>query len=228
MIVGVTLFGFSLTLLAYILAKAVYKRIRIPFLLPVLTATASIMILLTVFNVSYETYYIGAQWFDHLLGPAVVALALPLYRQLPLVIKYLRTILVSVSIGAVIGVSTGLLLAGELGVKEELQLSIVPKSVTAPVAMDVAASLGGVPALAAVFVAVAGIGGSVISSYIFQLAHIHHPLARGIGLGCASHAIGTAKALEYGEQEGAISSIAMTISAIVVSIIAPLLVFLLY
>lgn len=142
--------------------------------------------------------------------------------------KYVKPIIVSVSIGAIIGISTGLLLASLVDVAKELHLSIVPKSVTAPVAMDIAQSLGGVPALAAVFVAVAGIGGSVLSSYVFILFKIEHPLARGIGLGSASHAIGTAKALEYGEEEGAISSIAMTISAIFVSIIAPLLVFLLY
>lgn len=213
-------------LLVYHLMRKLYARFSIPFLLPIVTGTTVIVVILLVFNIPYTTFMLGGEWIEFFLGPAVVALAYPLYMQRAMLKKYFLAIMSGVLVGAVIGIVSGLQLAKWLGVESMLAYSLVPKSVTTPVAMDVAKTIGGIPPLAAIFVMVAGIGGVVVAPYIFKLFRIDHFVGKGVGTGAASHAIGTTKALENSEEEGAASSVAMTLSAIVVSIIGPLLVFL--
>ncbi|MBU8905258.1 LrgB family protein [Desertibacillus haloalkaliphilus] len=224
----IALIAISFTVFIYMAAKKFNQRFPNPFTLPLLVGTAVMVIFFVAFQIDYDTYMIGGQWIEMLLGPAVVALAYPLYKQWEMLKTYFVPIMTGVLIGAVIGVVSGLQLAKWLGVEEEVIYSLVPKSVTTPVAMDVAATLGGAPPLAAIFVMVAGLGGVVLSPYVLRWFKIDHYLGKGIGIGSASHAIGTAKALENGEKEGAASSVAMTLSAIVVSIIGPMLVFLIY
>ncbi|WP_078555551.1 LrgB family protein [Bacillus alkalicellulosilyticus] len=218
--------GLGGTILVYMLTRKLYERYPNPFTLPILLSTTSIVIVLLFFKIPYESYQIGAQWIEKLLGPAVVALAYPLYKQWKLVSTYAVPIIVGVVVGACIGITSGFYFALWLGVENEIIYSVLPKSVTTPVAMEVSGDIGGVPSLAAIFVMIAGIGGTVLSPFCYKLFRIHHEVARGIGLGSASHAVGTAKAIEYSQQEGAISTVAMTLSAIVVSIIIPILVIL--
>ncbi len=210
----------------YFCTRWIYRRFPSPFTLPLLLGTIIIILILLVFRIPYETYYHGGKWLEMLLGPAVVALAYPLYYQLDLVKKYALAIVIPVCLGAVVGVLSGYYFAKLLGMEEAIIASIVPKSVTTPVAMDVAKALGGISPLAAVIVMIAGISGAVLSPYVFRLFRITSELAKGIAIGSASHAIGTAKALENSEREGVASSVAMIISAIVVSITAPILIFL--
>ncbi|OLO40194.1 hypothetical protein BTR23_06760 [Alkalihalophilus pseudofirmus] len=223
-----TLFFIGLTIIVYIGARLFYQKYPYPFTLPLVVATIVMICILVVFNIPYDTYKVGGEWIEKLLGPAVVALAYPLYKQLSMLKKYFTSIVVGVLVGAIIGIVSGLQLAKWMGVEEMVVYSLIPKSVTTPVAMEVAATLGGAPPLAAVFVMVAGIGGVVLAPYFFKWFKINHYIGKGIGTGSASHAIGTAKALENSEEEGAASSVAMTLSAIVVSIVGPMLVFLLY
>lgn len=218
----------ALTIVIFILMRTVYERFPTPLLTPILTSTVCIVLLLLFFNMSYETYMIGGQVIDHLLGPAVVALAYPLYKQRHILIAQWLPMIGGIAAGAVIGILSGLWMAQSLGVADEIVLSVVPKSVTTPIAQEIAAELGGWPSLAAVFVMIAGIGGVVIAPYVFRWCRLNSDLGRGIGLGSAAHGVGTAKALEYGEKTAAVSSIAMTLSAIFASVLAPLLVFLLY
>ncbi|WP_332697550.1 LrgB family protein [Halalkalibacter lacteus] len=221
----VTAIGFFfLTIVTYLAAKAFYKRYPFPFTLPLLISTIIIIIILLLFQVPYDTYHSGGRWLEYLLGPAVVALAYPLYRQLTMLKRNFLAIFISVSAGGVVGIMSGLLFAKWLGIEQDLISSLVPKSVTTPVAMDIALTIGGIPPLAAVLVTVAGIGGVVLAPYVFKRCKIVSEFAKGIGTGSAAHAIGTAKALENSEEEGAASSIAMTLSAIIVSIIGPILV----
>ncbi|WP_096202626.1 LrgB family protein [Bacillus sp. FJAT-45350] len=215
-----------LTVGVYFGARKFYQKYPNPFTLPILIGTIIMILILVVFKIPYDTYMVGGKWIEMLLGPAVVALAYPLYKQWEMLKKYFFSIIIGVSIGAVIGILSGLQLAKWLGIEEMIIYSLVPKSVTTPVAMDIAQTLGGAPPLAAIFVMVAGIGGVVLGPYMYKWFKIHHFLGKGIGIGSASHAIGTAKALENGEREGAASSIAMTLSAIVVSILGPMIVFL--
>ena len=222
------LFFISLTVGVYWGARLFYQKYPYPFTLPLVVGTIVMIAILVVFQIPYDTYSIGGEWIEKLLGPAVVALAYPLYKQLSMLKKYFTSIVLGVFVGAIIGIVSGLMLAKWLGVEEMLIYSLVPKSVTTPVAMDVAKTLGGAPPLAAIFVMVAGIGGVVLAPYLFKWFKINHYIGKGIGTGSASHAIGTAKALENSEEEGAASSVAMTLSAIVVSVLGPMLVILLY
>ncbi len=171
---------------------------------------------------------VGGKWIDWFLGPGVVALAYPLYKNWEILKKYSVSILVGVFVGAVIGVSTGLLLAKWISFDEAIIYSIIPKNTTTPIAMEVSQSLGGIASMAAVFVMVAGISGAILGPFVLKWSGVHHFLGRGVGFGSASHAIGTTKAMENSEQEGAISTVAMTVSAIMVTIVSPILVYLLY
>lgn len=223
-----TIISLIITILIYLAAKAFYRKFSFPFTLPLLIATIVLIALLLVFRIPYETYYTGGQWLEKLLGPAVVALAYPLYRQINILKRYFTAITVSVGAGAIVGIVSGIMLAKWVGIEQTLISSLVPKSVTIPVAMDIAVTIGGIGPLAAVLVTVAGIGGVVLSSFIFKWCRITNEIGKGMGRGSASHAIGTAKALESSEREGAASTVAMTLSAIIVSVVGPMLVFLLY
>lgn len=212
------------TVLAYLFARWLYKRIYTPLLLPIAVATGVIILFLVIFNISYETYMIGGKWIHLLLGPAVVSLAYPLYQQRDVLRQLALPILIGTFVGAVIGVATGIILARVFRIEDALLYSLLPKSVTTPVAMDISESLGGIGSLAAVFVMIAGITGAMVSRHIFTLFRMDSKVGRGVGLGSASHAIGTARALESSQLEGSISTIAMIVSAIFVSLITPILV----
>lgn len=212
------------TIMIYFLARKVHQKIPIPLLLPIILATMIIIILLVLFDIPYETYMIGGDWINQLLGPAVVALAYPLYQQRETLKKFILPILIGTFFGAVIGISSGVLLTKWAGFTDTLIYSITPKSVTTPIAMDIAQSIGGIMPLAAIFVIIAGVSGGIMAPPIYKLLSIEHDVSRGLSLGSASHAIGTAQALEYGNLAGSIGSIAMVLSAIFVSLIsAPLI-----
>ncbi|MEW9675557.1 LrgB family protein [Lentibacillus sp. L22] len=209
------------TLLIYLFSIKVHQRINFSFTAPVIIATFLIIVGLLVFKIPYETYMVGGDWINKLLGPAVVALAYPLYQQRDTLRQLIIPILGGTLTGAVVGVSTGILLAKWAGFDKLIIYSLGPKSVTTPVAMAIADSTGGITPLAAVFVMIAGIGGVMISSFILKFFRVNHYLGKGVGLGCASHAMGTASAMESNPLEGSISTVAMVVSAVVVSIITP-------
>lgn len=220
----ISLFIIVGTIIAYLIAKWVYTRVYTPLLLPVFVATVLIVIFLLSFNISYDTYMIGGEWINKFLGPAVVALAYPLYQHRDILKRLAIPIISGTFIGAIVGIISGVLLAKVVGFDEELIYSLLPKSVTTPVAMDISNSLGGIASLAAVFVMIAGIAGAMFGKVIFKLFRIHHSVGHGVGFGSSSHAIGTAKALESSELEGSISTVAMILSAVFVSLITPYLV----
>jgi predicted murein hydrolase (TIGR00659 family) len=209
------------TLMIYTFARQIHIRVARTFTLPVIVSTFIILVILITFHIPYETYMIGGDWINELLGPAVVALAYPLYQQRDILKQVMMPILWGALIGAVVVISTGILLAKWAGFDELVIYSLTPKSVTTPVAMAVTESIGGITPLAAVFVMIAGIGGVLMGASIFKLFRIDHYLGRGVGLGSASHALGTAKALESSLLEGSISTIAMVVSAVLVSILTP-------
>ncbi|SEH50998.1 TIGR00659 family protein [Halobacillus karajensis] len=210
-----------LTIITYKGATLVYQRFRRMYTAPIILSTVAIIIFLLVCHFSYETYMVGGKWIDHLLGPAVVALAYPLYQYRDILKKMVLPVLTGTFVGAVVGISSGLLLSKWTGFSELIIYSIVPKSVTTPVAMSIAESSGGVMSLAAVFVMIAGIGGVLIHPAVMRVARLQGQIGRGVGMGSASHAIGTATAMERDHLEGSVSTIAMVLSAVIVSILAP-------
>ncbi|WP_099159023.1 LrgB family protein [Virgibacillus ndiopensis] len=209
------------TLLIYLFSIKIHEKYDYTFTVPVIIATFVIVSILLIFHIPYDTYMLGGDWVNHLLGPAVVALAYPLYQQRNVLKQLLFPVFCGTFIGAFVGVSTGILLAKWAGFDQLIIYSLAPKSVTTPVAMAITDAAGGATPLAAVFVMIAGIGGVLLSSTIMNYFKIDHYIGRGVGMGCASHAIGTATIMEESHLSGAISTIAMVVSAVVVSIITP-------
>lgn len=222
--IWITLIAIVGTLIAYYMATWLYRRFHMALLLPVAIATLLVILVLIIGGISYDTYMIGAKWIDIFLGPAVVSLAYPLYQNRSILKQLKKPIIYGTFIGAIIGIMTGVFMAKIIGFEPTVIYSLTPKSVTTPVAMDISRSLSGISSLAAVFVMIAGIFGAMVSTFAFKICHLKHPIGRGVGLGTASHAIGTSRALENSLEEGSISTIAMILSAIFVSVLAPLLI----
>ncbi|MDR7078752.1 putative murein hydrolase (TIGR00659 family) [Neobacillus niacini] len=215
-----------LTVIAFFVMTRLYKRFSYSFFIPVLTATVLIIIILVVLNIPYKSYMLGGQWINSLLGPAVVALAYPLYKQRHFLLTHMIPILGGVLIGAISGMVSVSILAKLFGMSHPLILSIIPKSLTTPVAIEVARGLGGNASMAVISVMIAGIFGVIAAPTIFKFARVHSPIGRGIALGSASHALGTSKAAEYGELAFSMSSITMTLCAIIGSFLGPIVVWL--
>ena len=215
-----------LTVAAYFLMTQLYNRYSYSFLIPILTATILIIVILLVFHIPYKNYMIGGQWISSLLGPSVVALAYPLYKQRHFLINHLFPILGGVLIGAISGMVSVGLLGKMLGINHSLILSIIPKSLTTPVAIEVARGLEGNVSMTIVSCMIAGIFGAIVAPTIFKFMRVHSPVGRGIALGSASHSMGTSKAAEYSELTFSMSSVTMTLCAIIGSFLGPIVVWL--
>ncbi|MCQ6266630.1 LrgB family protein [Fictibacillus sp. WQ 8-8] len=211
-----------ITVFLFIAMKKVYERWNSPFLIPVLTTTFVIIMILLLTHIPYEKYMEGGKWIEELLGPGVVALAYPLYLYRDSLKRHQVSIIVGVFTGTLVGVTTVFLFASAIGTSKKTILSMLPKSVTTPVAMEIARLTHGSPALASVFVIIAGISGAVFAPRWFNWLRLKTPLARGLGIGTSSHAIGTSKAMEFGEETAAYSSVAMGLSCIIASVLVPL------
>lgn len=210
------------TIFVFFVMKKVYARFATPLLLPVLTTTITVIVLLQIFDVTYDSYINGAKWIDAMLGPAVVSMAYPLYAQREIIIKNKFSILISVIVAMLSGLISVIVFATLLNFDNELILSLLPKSITTPVAMQISESIGGIPSLTAVFVILAGLTGALTGPFIFKICRIEKVISRGVSMGSASHGIGVAKLSEYGEQALSMGTVSMTLSAVVGSFICPL------
>ncbi|QUW22445.1 LrgB family protein [Sporosarcina sp. Marseille-Q4063] len=215
------------TVILYLTMRYTYARFPIAVLHPVLTSTAIIILLLLVFNVSYESYMVGGKWIEKFLGPSVVALAYPLYNQRTVVIKYRNAIVLGVASGLLTAMGSILLFAKLFQFENEMIQSIIPKSITTPVAIQLSSALGGIPSLTAAFVMIAGFSGVILGPLVMKYTRIQSPLSKGLALGSASHALGVAKSTEYGELSLSMASVSMTLSAVAGSVVGPLFILLL-
>ena len=216
------LLGLTLTLLAYQAAFAIYRRSGShPLANPVLIAVSALVAFLMLTGTRYETYFAGAQFVHFLLGPATVALAIPLYTQ----IRRVRAMLLPVVAGLLAGSATAALsavaVARLLDASPATQLSLAPKSVTTPIAMGVAERIGGIPSLTAVLVIITGILGAVGGRYVFDALRVRDPAIRGFAIGVASHGIGTARAFQVSEQSGAFAALAMGLNGALTALLLP-------
>ncbi|WP_137701360.1 LrgB family protein [Marimonas lutisalis] len=218
------LFHLTLTLVAFQAALKLFEKAgRNPLLNPVLGAVLIVVAVLWATGTDYGTYFEGAQFVHFLLGPATVALAVPLYRQLHRVRQSALAIVASLLTGSFVAMISAVLLVRVMGGAEEIMISIAPKSVTAPVAMGIAEQLGGVPSLTAVLVIVTGIFGAMFGPMILTVAGVRDWSARGLAIGTASHGIGTARALQVNETAGAFAGLAMGLNALATAILLPVL-----
>jgi predicted murein hydrolase (TIGR00659 family) len=218
------LLALTLTLLAYLGGLWLYRRSgQNPLVNPVLIAVVAIVGLLFATGTDYRTYFDGAQFVHFLLGPATVALAIPLYRQVQQVKKSLVAILVAVIGGSLTAAGSAVAIAWLLGASKQTILSMAPKSVTAPVAMGIAEEIGGLPTLTAVVVILTGITGAMAATTVLRMLRIDDQRAGGLAIGVASHGIGTARAFQVGEVAGAFSGLAMGLNALATAILIPVL-----
>jgi predicted murein hydrolase (TIGR00659 family) len=213
-----------LTIIIFVGFRRLYLRFPLPFLIPTLTSTIVIIIILSYKHISYHTYMTGGQWINDLLGPAVVALAYPLYKQREVVRKNFLPVILGILSGVIIGMVSGLLLGEIFGFSKDLLLAVLPKSVTTPVAMQITTGLGGDASTTIVFTMISGFTGVILGPSILKLFKIDSDMGRGIALGTASHGVGTSKANEFGGHAVSFSSAAMTLSAIIGTVIAPIIV----
>jgi predicted murein hydrolase (TIGR00659 family) len=218
------LLSLTLTLLAYKTGLWLYsKSNQNPLANPVLIAVCGLVALLSLTGTDYHTYFEGAQFVHFLLGPATVALAIPLYRQVQLVRKSAVAISVAVICGSLTATLTAVGIGWLLGASEQTLLSLAPKSVTTPVAMGISEQLGGLPSLTAVAVILTGIVGAMAGSGLLKLMRIDDSRAGGLAIGVASHGIGTARALQINEVAGAFSGLAMGLNALATAVLIPVL-----
>ncbi|MDD0838998.1 LrgB family protein [Curvibacter sp. HBC61] len=217
----------ALTLLAYLGAVALYQRSgHKPFLIPVLTAVAFIIAVLMLTGTPYPTYFDGAKFVHFLIGPATVALAVPLFSQFQRLRRIWRPVLVALLVGSLTAMVSAVGIAWALGGTRETLLSLMPKSSTMPIAMAMAERWGGLPSLAAVAVAVTGVGGAIMARPLLNLAGIQDPAVRGFTVGITAHAIGTARALQVHETAGAFSALAMGLNGVATALLMPLVIWL--
>jgi predicted murein hydrolase (TIGR00659 family) len=216
--------GLTVTLGAYVFGRWIFRRSgQFPLLNPVLIAVLTLVTVLYLGGVDYHTYFEGAQFVHFLLGPATVALAVPLYRQFQSVRRSALSLGVALVAGSLTAVGAALLIGWGMGASREVLISLAPKSVTTPVAMGIAELAGGLPSLTAVLVILTGILGASIGTTVLKLVGVVDPRATGFAIGLASHGIGTARALELGETQGAFAGLAMGLNALLTAVALPLI-----
>lgn len=218
------LFQITLTLIIYLIVNRIYKKFHFFLFNPLLLASVVIIYILKYAGVDYSVYSKGGDMITFLLGPATVALGVPLYRQIPVIRSNFKAIAAGVILGSVTAIVSTLFIAKALGASRETLLSIAAKSTTMPIAIGITENLGGNDKIIVLAVAVTGIFGGVIGAEIMRLTGIKNKVAIGIGIGTASHAGGTSRAIQIGETEGSMSGAAIVLTGLVTATIAPLLV----
>ncbi len=218
------LFQITFTLVIYTVVNRLYKRIHFFLFNPLILAPAIMLFVLHYARVDYEVYAKGGDMIKFLLGPATVALGVPLYKQIPIIRSKLRPILTGVFVGSITAVVSTVFLAKALGANTDTLISIAAKSTTMPIALGITEMLGGNDKLIVLGVAVTGIFGGSIGPEVMRLVRVKSKIAIGVGIGTSSHAGGTSRALLLGETEGSMSGAAIVLTGLVTALIVPYLV----
>ncbi len=215
---------FILTLVigTYIASTILYRKTKISLLHPLLTSILLIIAVLQITGISYETFREGSRIINFMLGPTVVALGYVLYEQMKNLKGNVVSILTSLFVGALTGIISVILICKAMGASDILIASIQPKSVTTPIAIEIAEKTGGIPSLTAVIVVAVGIFGSMAGPFILKKLGVENRIAKGLALGASAHGIGTSVAIQIGAIEGAISGLAIGIMGIMTAILVPL------
>ena len=213
-------FLLAITFGIYFFAKLLQKKTGFLLLNPILLTIAVLIIFLKITHISYETYNEGGHLIEFWLKPAVVALGVPLYLQLETIKKQLLPILLSQLAGCFVGVVSVVLIAKLMGASQEVILSLAPKSVTTPIAMEVTKSLGGIPSLTAAVVVCVGLLGAILGFKTMKLMHVGSPIAQGLSMGTAAHAVGTSTAMDISKY-GAYASLGLTLNGIFTALLTP-------
>ena len=217
------LFWLTLTIGSYLIADFIYRKSNLfPLLNPVAISVLLVSLILIVFNIQYERYFDGAKFIHFLLGPATVALAIPIYRKWDLIILNSKAIFVSLILGSFFAIFITYVLSLHFELQEELIFSLLPRSVTAPIAMGISEIIGGIPSLTAIITLITGVIGASLGVFVFDIMKLKKMEARGFSLGLASHGIGTARAMSRDKNAGVFAAVGMGLSGLITSIIVPL------
>lgn len=211
----------AITFGIYYVARQIQKWTGWVVLNPILITIAALIALLQLTGISYETYEQGGQYIDFWLKPAIVALGVPLYQHLGQIRRQLLPILMSQLVGCLVGLVSVTLIASALGASHEVIVSLAPKSVTTPIAMEVCKTSGGIPSLTAAIVVIVGLFGAVFGFKILEVWHVRNPFSQGISMGTAAHAVGTSRAMEKGETYGAYSSLGLILNGVLTALLTP-------
>lgn len=222
------IFAITITFTVFYLSTTLYNKKRFILFNPVLLSITSLIIILKLINLDYQTYFSGAKIISFFLGPSVVALGVPLYIQFEEIKKRGISIIISIIFGSIVGIISAALTAKLLGASKAVVASIAPKSVTTPIAMGIAEKIGGIQSLTAAIVIATGVLGAVIGPAFLKITGVKNKIAIGLAIGSASHGIGTARAFEEGELEGASSSLAICLNGIATAIFTPIIFYIIY
>ena len=211
----------AITFGIYYAARQIQKWTGWVVLNPILITIAALIALLQLTGISYETYEQGGQYIEFWLKPAIVALGVPLYQNLGQIRRQLLPILMSQLVGCLVGLVSVTLIASALGASHEVIVSLAPKSVTTPIAMEVCKTSGGIPSLTAAIVVIVGLFGAIFGFKILEVWHVRNPFSQGISMGTAAHAVGTSRAMEKGETYGAYSSLGLILNGVLTALLTP-------
>lgn len=214
-------FGVVISLLTYILGIQLKKKFKLSILNPLLVSMVLVILVLVMFDIDYEVYNQGGKYISYLLTPATVCLAIPLYQQLDLLKKNFKAIISGILTGVLTSLASILILSAIFNLSHELYVSILPKSITTAIGIAVTEELGGVATITVGLIVLTGILGNVIGQGVCKLFKIKNPISVGLAFGTASHAMGTTKALELGEVQGAMSSLSIAVSGLLTVALAP-------
>lgn len=213
-LVNSVFFGAVISLTAYEAGLLIKKKFKSALLNPLLIGTACVMAVLLLLKIEYKHYYESAKYISYLLTPATVCLAVPLYQQIELLKKNLKAVAVGITAGVFTSLLGVFLLSKLFALNHVQYVTLLPKSITTAIGMDVSRDLGGIEAITVAVIIITGILGNMSAEFICKIFKIHEPVAKGLAIGTASHAIGTAKAMEIGEIEGAMSSLAIAVAGL--------------
>ena len=214
-------FGSTLSIFTYLLGSRLKQRWNIPLFNPMLVAITLCILVLTVFHVDYETYYAGAKYISYLLTPATVCLAIPLYEKLSLLAENWKAVLLGILSGVLASGLVIFTLSLLFGLDHLTYVTLLPKSITTAIGMGVEEELGGSGTICVAVIILTGLWGNMTAVGLCRLCRITHPIAKGIAIGTSSHAMGTAKAMEIGMVEGAMSSLSIAVAGILTVVAAP-------
>ncbi len=222
---NIPLFGILLSLIAFQVGTLLYKKTQLSILNPLLVASVLVMVFLLFFGIKYETYNLGGNYISFFLGPATVVLAVPLYKKIQLLKSNALPILAGIIAGCIAGISSILVLSSLLGLDDTISRSLAPKSVTTPIGIEISKQIGGLPAITVAAIVFTGIIGAILGPFICRCFRIKDKVAVGVAIGTASHALGTTRAIELGETEGAMSGLAIGIAGLITVFLVPLLLY---
>lgn len=215
-------FGMFVSVTAYLIGLRLKKKLGWQILNPLLIAIVLVIAVLLMGKIPYEEYNKGAGYISYFLTPATVCLAIPLYKQLDLLRKNLAAVIVGIVSGVIASAASIFVMALLFRLEHVHYVSLLPKSITTAIGMGVSEEAGGIVTITIVSIIITGILGNMIAELWFKLIRVEHPIAKGLALGTAAHAIGTAKALELGEVEGAMSSLSIAVAGLLTVVAVPL------